>query len=340
MFIPDIADEASFVMEALSQLDQKLNGYKTPERNDIETWQSSRISNTTAPTVGFVVQGACESPASSIKTMLEDEYIAAQYGREYAQTFLGHTYLCLRRQAKLLFRNLPVRPANVCMKFGIELLIVSELCAVSRVSVLPGHILGISGGALLFGLEENRLPTKSWNSPLRCHNFRICEHGKWLMEINPTCPAFLKFGHSFTMQSEIPVVYSERPIVQKQLQAKMYPVVAYTIALIVAELPTAAIEAVLIGTPLYWLPEFSEEAGRFFFFLLIYFLAKITIGMFFKAITIGSSTSNSAQSQGSALVGILLPLGGYVLSIIVISEGGIVTTVYAVNADSVWYAGF
>ena len=87
--------------------------------------------------------------------------------------------------------------------------------------------------------------------------------------------------HSPTMQSEIPIVYSERPIVQKQLKAKMYPVVAYTIALIVAELPSAAIEAFLIGTPLYWMPEFSEEAGRFFFFLLIYFLAKITIGMFF-----------------------------------------------------------
>lgn len=147
------ADEASFIMEALSKLDQQLNGQQsTSELNDIET---GKESEEVLDEAAEVVPGADETPSSSIEKMLENKYIAAQYGRKYAHTFVGHTYLCLRRQAKLLSRNLPVRRVSVFLKFGIDLLILSILSAALSVPVVPGRIPWTPGRGILFGLEQN-----------------------------------------------------------------------------------------------------------------------------------------------------------------------------------------
>eukprot|EP01138_Halocafeteria_seosinensis_P005227 gb/GECG01005344.1/.p1 GENE.gb/GECG01005344.1/~~gb/GECG01005344.1/.p1 ORF type:complete len:636 (+),score=51.49 gb/GECG01005344.1/:1-1908(+) len=259
---PDSQDEASFIMEALSDPDQKLDRPRTPHVAENERREPTEILTQVTPTE----ESADERSPSSIKEPLKNDYTSAQYGRNFAQTCLEHTRLCLNRQAKLVFRNIPF--------LGFR--------------IFQASFIGLLVGVFFWDLDETDFQLK----------LGIIPYGATSL--------------AFVGMAEIPVISSERPVVQKQLKAKMYPVISYTLALVVAELPIAALEALFIGTPLYWMTDLSDEAGRFFFLLLIYFLTKVAVGMWFKAVAVGSSTADVAQSQGSVLVGILVPLGGYV----------------------------
>eukprot|EP00051_Salpingoeca_urceolata_P006041 m.80290 g.80290 ORF g.80290 m.80290 type:complete len:1328 (-) comp14657_c0_seq3:114-4097(-) len=90
---------------------------------------------------------------------------------------------------------------------------------------------------------------------------------------------------AFNNMAEVPVAIHGKLVVQKQKRAAFYPILAYVFAVNIAHLPLALFEAVVMGTPPYFMSSFVADGGRFVFFILMLFLTGLASATFFRAIS-------------------------------------------------------
>jgi ABC-type multidrug transport system permease subunit len=76
---------------------------------------------------------------------------------------------------------------------------------------------------------------------------------------------FLAFGG----MAEVPIAVQVRRVVLKQVAARMYGIPSFVLSTAIVYLPLAIADCTIFGSLVYWMTGFSNEPGRYFFFLLI-----------------------------------------------------------------------
>ena len=95
---------------------------------------------------------------------------------------------------------------------------------------------------------------------------------------------FIMFG-AFSNLSEVPLADEARNVVSRQIESGFYPATSYAFSVAIMHIPLTLVEAAIFGNFLYWLPAFTPDAGRFFFFFGLFILNSNAFSVFFRSIS-------------------------------------------------------
>ena len=115
---------------------------------------------------------------------------------------------------------------------------------------------------------------------------------------------FAVLFNCFSSILEIMALFEARPIVEKHKQYALYSPSADAIASIISELPTKIFVALAFNIIYYFMIHFRRDAGAFFFYLLMCFMAVLVMSHLFR--TIGAIYSSLAASMTPASVALLI----------------------------------
>jgi ABC-type multidrug transport system permease subunit len=102
--------------------------------------------------------------------------------------------------------------------------------------------------------------------------------------------------------SEVATQYAQRPIVQKHKGFAMYHPFVDALASVFAEYPFKFINVILFDVIIYFMVGLKKEAGAFFIFVLVTYLAMITMGSFFRSIAALTKQSEAANGIAGIFV--------------------------------------
>jgi hypothetical protein len=91
--------------------------------------------------------------------------------------------------------------------------------------------------------------------------------------------------NAFANMSELPATDEAKPVVYKQVDSGFYPPVVYNLSVTLCGLPVAAVSTFILGTSIYWMTGFSNDVGRYFFFLLVIYSTDLMCGAAFRCIS-------------------------------------------------------
>jgi ABC-type multidrug transport system permease subunit len=117
------------------------------------------------------------------------------------------------------------------------------------------------------------------------------------------------FG-AFANLTELPVASEARNVVAKQIDAGFFPSLSYTLSVCLMHLPITIIEALIFGTLVYFMPGFTYEPGRYFFFLFLMFLNSNAISVFFRSISYVAKNPDIARQMDLPFIVIFVIFGG------------------------------
>lgn len=99
---------------------------------------------------------------------------------------------------------------------------------------------------------------------------------------------------------EVFSLYEARPIVEKHKNYALYRPSADALASIITEMPIKILTCVSFNTILYYMVNFRRNAGHFFFYLLMSFLATLSMSHIFR--TFGAATKSISQAMTPAAI--------------------------------------
>ena len=241
--------------------------------------------------------------------MLGDSaFVKAQYKHDYAHSLPHLVKLCMERQFKVMFRNkevgIPIR-IEMTTEDTISVFLLQHLQFLLG-SVVQSAFMALVLGSLFWNLGRDEVNLKfgvltfavlytAFGSMVRSSYFKKAEFPAPVI----LCLYFL------TIQSEMPVIMEQRPVVQKQTAAKFYPSLVYGVSVVIFHIPIAAIQSIVLGSILYWMTNLAEDAGRFFFFLLVLFTASMTMSTFSRIIAFASKNMEVAETESMHQVALI-----------------------------------
>lgn len=114
--------------------------------------------------------------------------------------------------------------------------------------------------------------------------------------------------------SEIPVALESKLVVYKQVRARFYPAISYVLSTVVVHLPIAALESLIFCTLVYWISAFTDDAGRFFFFVLIALCCNLAISVMYRCIVYVAPNQDVAETSAGPMTAIFLLFGGFLVT--------------------------
>jgi len=114
-------------------------------------------------------------------------------------------------------------------------------------------------------------------------------------------------------ESEITMLYSQRPIVEKQRSYAFYHPFAEAFASTISDLPIKIIGGCLFNSILYFLAGFRYEAGPFFVYLLVTLTATVTMSQCFRALASATKNLDQALSMAGVILLALVVYSGFVI---------------------------
>ncbi|ORZ28975.1 ABC-2 type transporter-domain-containing protein [Lobosporangium transversale] len=124
---------------------------------------------------------------------------------------------------------------------------------------------------------------------------------------------FALLFNALISQAELPSALQGRPILYKHKGFAMYRPSAFAIAQIVVDIPLIIAQVVLFSVVLYFMSGLQLEAGKFFFFCLVLFLAAFCMTAFFRMWAAVSSTFDAASRNSGLLLLALILYSGYMI---------------------------
>lgn len=113
--------------------------------------------------------------------------------------------------------------------------------------------------------------------------------------------------------SEIPALFSQRPIVLRQYKAAMYHPFVESMALTLVDIPITLVTIVLFCITLYFLSDLQRSAGQFFTFFLFVFTMTLTMKAWFRAVTSAVKGPAPAQTVAGLSIMVLTLYTGYTI---------------------------
>jgi ABC-type multidrug transport system ATPase subunit/ABC-type multidrug transport system permease subunit len=114
--------------------------------------------------------------------------------------------------------------------------------------------------------------------------------------------------------ADVPAVCELKAVAGRQIESGLYPPSALACALTVVPLPLHLVEVVLLVLPLYKLVGFAPSGSCFAFFLLMFWLANMTLALLFRSVALLCRTPQSALSVSAPLAGALLLFTGFLVT--------------------------
>lgn len=108
--------------------------------------------------------------------------------------------------------------------------------------------------------------------------------------------------NSFSSMLEIFSLYEARPIIEKHKRYSLYHPSADALASMLSELPAKIITAICFNLILYFMVNFRREAGPFFFYFLMNFLATLVMSAIFRCVGSATKTLSEAMVPASCLL--------------------------------------
>lgn len=108
--------------------------------------------------------------------------------------------------------------------------------------------------------------------------------------------------NAFSSLLEIFTLYEARPITEKHKRYSLYHPSADALASIISELPTKIITAICFNLIMYFMVNFRREAGAFFFYFLMNFLATLIMSVVFRCVGSATKTLSEAMVPASCLL--------------------------------------
>ena len=216
---------------------------------------------------------------SSSSALLATAYARRQYGipswGDAAAAFVQHSRLVLVRELRLSVRNWIYIAARIALTAGM------------------GFVLGS-----VFAYVDN---------PASC------------CTIDGTPPAYLKFSAilyaltfiAFLNQSSVPFTMVSRAVAYKLTAAGVFGELSYIAAVLTASAPLAMATDVLFVIPFYFLVTLANDAGRFFFFLLVVILQDFSTSTLYRALAYAAPSEEAAMIFCGLLIAVGLSLGNY-----------------------------
>ncbi|OSX66785.1 hypothetical protein POSPLADRAFT_1128402 [Postia placenta MAD-698-R-SB12] len=107
---------------------------------------------------------------------------------------------------------------------------------------------------------------------------------------------------TFTTSTEIPALFSQRPIVLKHFRAAMYHPLLDSLSLTLLDIPITLFTTGLFSVIIYFLADLHDSFGRFITFTLVLLLITFTMKGLFRAV----ATSFKSPAPAQALAGLIM----------------------------------
>ncbi|KAI0922386.1 hypothetical protein AcV7_005930 [Taiwanofungus camphoratus] len=122
---------------------------------------------------------------------------------------------------------------------------------------------------------------------------------------------FAYIWSGLSTMSEIPTLFTHRPITLRQSRATMYHPFVEALALTLVDIPISLVTMVLFSVILYFLADLQESARQFFIFMLFVSTMTITLKAFFRALTAAFQDPAPALAASGISMLILVLYTGY-----------------------------
>ncbi|TFK31616.1 pleiotropic drug resistance ABC transporter [Crucibulum laeve] len=116
---------------------------------------------------------------------------------------------------------------------------------------------------------------------------------------------------SLFQMSEIPSLFSQRPVIDRQQKAAMYHPMVDALAMTLVDVPVTFITVLPFCCIIYFVVRLQQTAGQFFIFFLFVFIVAITMTAFFRALAAAFKSAPPAQAVAGVLLLALLLYTGY-----------------------------
>ncbi|KAI0124768.1 ATP-binding cassette transporter [Xylariales sp. AK1849] len=113
--------------------------------------------------------------------------------------------------------------------------------------------------------------------------------------------------------AEFANTFTQRPVLLKQRALCFYRPGAYALGQILADVPWKAI-FVLYSLPIYWMVNFKREAGSFFTWFLILYVAMMAMGVMFRSIAVFTTSPTRAVLPVGILMNTLIIYTGFYIN--------------------------
>ncbi len=115
--------------------------------------------------------------------------------------------------------------------------------------------------------------------------------------------------------SEVATQYSQRPIVQKHKGFAFYHPFVDSLSSLTADLPLKFINTLIFDIVMYFMVGLKNEAGPFFIFVLVTYLAALVMSAIFRTVAAATKQPEIASGIAGILVLILPIYTGYVIPV-------------------------
>lgn len=119
---------------------------------------------------------------------------------------------------------------------------------------------------------------------------------------------------AFQNMPEVPQATEYKLVVWKQVDAGFYPTASYVFSVILMSLPLACAVAAIYGSIIYWMTGFNEDAGNYFFFLLVLLLVNLALGAIFRCIAYGVNNADVAVNMAGPMTAIFMLFAGFLIT--------------------------
>ncbi|KAG5941673.1 hypothetical protein E4U53_007373 [Claviceps sorghi] len=121
--------------------------------------------------------------------------------------------------------------------------------------------------------------------------------------------------NALTSISEITSLYDQRPIVEKHASYAFYHPSAEAAGGVMADVPVKLVTAVVFNIVLYFLAELRREAGPFFLYFLITYVATLIMSAVFRTMAAATKTVSQAMTLAGVLVLALVNYTGFAMPV-------------------------
>lgn len=124
---------------------------------------------------------------------------------------------------------------------------------------------------------------------------------------------FAVLFNALSSMAEIPTLYSQRPIVQKQKSYAMYHPFTEALASFFADWPIKFVNSTCFNLILYFMTGLKREAAPFFIYFLFTYITTLCMSGFFRTVAASTKRVETALSIGGVSVLALVVYTGYVI---------------------------
>ncbi|RGP63280.1 atpase [Fusarium longipes] len=124
---------------------------------------------------------------------------------------------------------------------------------------------------------------------------------------------FMLLMNAYNNILEIMTLYAKRNIVEKHARYALYHPSAEALSSMLVDLPYKILNTIMMNTTMYFMGNLRQDAGHFFFFLLISFATTMSFSMVFRLIASLTKTIAAALARASIMLLVIALYTGYAI---------------------------